>query len=57
VLCSKDLCPEFLLNNKRVVYREIEDPHQQDKKAIRRIRDQIEELVLKLIADNDNISK
>ena len=49
VLCSKDLCPKFLLENEKVVFREIEDPHQQDEKAIQRIRDQIEEFVLELI--------
>lgn len=49
VLCSKDLCPKFLLENEKAVFREIEDPHQQDEKTIQRIRDQIEELVLELI--------
>jgi len=49
VLCSKDLCPKFLIENGKVVFREIEDPHRQDKKTIQRIRDQIEEFVLELI--------
>ncbi len=49
VLCSKDLCPEFLLENGKVVFREIEDPHQQDLKTIQRIRDQIGGLVLELV--------
>jgi protein-tyrosine-phosphatase len=49
VLCSKDLCPKFLLDNKKVIFREIEDPHQQDEKTIQRIRDQIEALVVELI--------
>lgn len=49
VLCSKDLCPEFLLENEKVIFREIEDPYQQDEKTIQRIRDQIEALVLELV--------
>lgn len=44
VLCSKDLCPKFLLENKKVTFREIEDPHQQDEKTIQRIRDQIKKI-------------
>lgn len=57
VLCSKDLCPEFLLENEKVVFQEIEDPHQKNEKTIQRIRDQIEELVLELITKNKNIEK
>lgn len=49
VLCSKDLCPEFLLENEKVIFKEIEDPHQRDEKTIQRIRDQIEALVLEFV--------
>lgn len=54
VLCSRDLCPEFLLEGEKVIFREIEDPHQQDGKTIQKIRDQIEKLVLELIPNSKN---
>lgn len=57
VLCSKDLCPEFLLENEKVIFREIENPHQQDEKTIQRIRDQIEALALELITNSKNTGK
>ena len=51
VLCAKQLCPTFLLQSERVIFREVEDPHQLDPHAIRQIRDQIEEIVLEFITE------
>lgn len=51
VLCDKKLCPQFLLSSGKTIFREVQDPHQQSKVAIRQIRDQIESIILELIED------
>jgi len=56
VLCNKDLCPNFLLNSKKVIFREVKDPHQKSENIIRQIRDEIEKLTLKILNNSKNIS-
>jgi protein-tyrosine-phosphatase len=51
VLCSKNFCPDFLLNSEKVLFREVQDPHEQSEASIRQIRDQIEKIVLELVED------
>ena len=57
VLCAQNLCPPFLINSSKAVFREVQDPYQQDANTIRRVRDQIEGVVLELVKDNGNIHK
>jgi arsenate reductase len=57
VLCAQNLCPPFLINSSKAVFREVQDPHQQNESIICQIRDQIEDIILDLIADNENIHK
>lgn len=46
ILCTKDLCPPFLLKEKRILFYEIEDPYSVDFNSLRRIRDKIKNFVL-----------
>lgn len=52
VLCSPALCPDYLTKNKKVHWCEIQDPFEQDPRTVARIRDQIEQVVLKYIRKN-----
>ena len=45
VMTKPNVTPEFLKNNKRVVYWDIEDPADQTLDAHRKIRDEVGELV------------
>lgn len=45
VLCERERCPDIILTNQKTVYREVEDPFQQDLEIMRKIRDEIRELV------------
>lgn len=49
VLCDKQLCPTFLLNNKKVIFKEVTDPFGQKTQLIRQIRDEIEIIVKELL--------
>ncbi len=55
VLCSSEIVPEYIKNSsKKVIYNEILDPYQRSYEELRQIRDEIEALVLKMIASQDS---
>ncbi|MBU1110707.1 hypothetical protein KKB83_03760 [Patescibacteria group bacterium] len=41
VMCSKELCPDFLVKSNKVTYWEIDDPYKMGLDDMRKIRDQI----------------
>ena len=54
VLCSKDQCPNYLIDKKlidscKVIFWDIQDPYGYDIGYMRKIRDQIKEKVLSII--------
>jgi arsenate reductase (thioredoxin) len=49
VLCDKQFCPTFLLNNPKVIFREVTDPFGQKTELICQIRDEIEIIVKALL--------
>lgn len=49
ILCDKSLCPNFLIEDHRTIFRSVKDPHQQKTADIEQIRDQIQQIVLSLI--------
>lgn len=52
VLCKSALCPEFIRNDKRTKIYPVEDPFGKETDRIRRIRDQIKEIVLTILKDD-----
>ena len=50
VLCSKEICPQIILERTNVVYINVEDPPDKDKTigVLRNMRDQINQIVSKL---------
>lgn len=49
ILCDRKLCPDFIVNDPRSVFREVNDPHDLNIDSAREIRNQIENIVIKLI--------
>lgn len=50
VLCSPDLLPNFIKSSAiNIIFREVADPYESSIDGLRKIRDQIEEIVLELI--------
>lgn len=41
ILCNKSFCPQFILQNPKVQYIEIEDPYRQGIEQIRKVRETI----------------
>jgi protein-tyrosine-phosphatase len=50
ILCDKSLCPQWLLDSSKVIVSTVEDPFEQDLDTMRKIRDEIEEIVTGLIS-------
>lgn len=49
IFCDKQFCPTFLLNNPKVIFREVTDPFGQKTEFIRQIRNEIETIVKGLL--------
>lgn len=49
VLCYTTLCPDYLLNNQKTIFRKVTDPFKQETSLVRKIRDEIETIVKGLL--------
>lgn len=49
VMCEKVLCPDFLVNSRKIVFWVIKDPYQMSLDGMRKIRDQIKAKVKTII--------
>lgn len=49
VLCEKELCPQYIQENEKVVYYFIQDPYEIDIDGTRTIRDEIKDFIQTII--------